>query len=211
MPDAKYFNKEGLESRTVSLDGPLFETEPKTHVLHEYVKGYLRNQRQGTSSTLNRARMKGGGKKPFRQKGTGRARAGTNTSPVWTGGAIAWGPTPRSFYRRIPTTLKRSAMRSALSLRAGEGGIHVVDFPEFTEPKTKVVADYLKKLGLYHHKTILFYEGKSDNLALASRNIKYFSVKSAELANPYDLLWNKNILVTEEGLARIKEVFGNAK
>ncbi len=90
--------KTGTEAKTVALTGPLFETEPKENILQEYVRGYLKNQRQGNQSTLNRARMKGGGKKPFRQKGTGRARAGSNTSPVWTGGAVVFGPTPKDHY-----------------------------------------------------------------------------------------------------------------
>jgi large subunit ribosomal protein L4 len=209
MPEAKYLTKEGVESRTVSLDGPIFESEPRDNVLHEYVKGYLRNQRQGTSSSLNRARMKGGGRKPYRQKGTGRARAGTNNSPLWTGGAVAFGPTPRDYYRKMSKRTKRNALISAFSLKAKEGDINIVEKPEISEPKTRIVADYLKKLGFYHQKTILLYEGRDDNLSIASKNIKYFNVKRAELINPYDLLWHKNILITEEGLARIKEVFGD--
>jgi len=209
MPDAKFLTKEGAESRTVSLAGPLFESEPNSIVLHEYVKGYLRNQRQGTSSTLNRARMKGGGRKPYRQKGTGRARAGTNSSPLWTGGAVAFGPVPKDYYRKIPKRIKRKALISAFSLKAREGDINVVEKPEVSEPKTRIVADYLKKLGFYHQKTILLYEGKDDNLSTASKNIKYFNVKPAELINPHDLLWHKNILITEDGLARIKEIFGD--
>jgi len=209
MPDAKFLTKEGAESRTVSLAGPLFESEPNSIVLHEYVKGYLRNQRQGTSSTLNRARMKGGGRKPYRQKGTGRARAGTNSSPLWTGGAVAFGPVPKDYYRKIPKRIKRKALISAFSLKAREGDINIVEKPEVSEPKTRIVADYLKKLGFYHQKTILLYEGKDDNLSTASKNIKYFNVKPAELINPHDLLWHKNILITEDGLARIKEIFGD--
>jgi len=209
MPEIKKMAKDGSESGTINLAGPLFESEPKEHVLHEYVRGYMRNQRQGTSSTLNRSRTKGGGKKPFRQKGTGRARQGSNTSPVMTGGAIAWGPVPRDHYKSMPKGLKKAAICSALSLRAGEGNIRLVEIPDFPEPKTKVVSDYLKKLGLYHQKTILLFEGKNDDLVRASRNIKYFNIKRAELVNPFDLLWHQNILITEQGLNRIKEKFGN--
>jgi len=209
MPDAKFLTREGSESRTVSLAGPLFESEPKNNILHEYVKGYLRNRRQGTSSTLNRARMKGGGRKPYRQKGTGRARAGTNSSPLWTGGAVAFGPVPKDYFRKIPKRIKRQALISAFSLKAREGDINIVEKPDVSEPKTRIIADYLKKLGFYHQKTILLYEGRDENLTTASKNIKYFNAKPAELINPYDLLWHKNILITEEGLARIKEIFGN--
>jgi len=209
MPEIKILAKDGSETGTINLAGPLFESEPKEHILHEYVKGFLRNQRQGTSSTLNRSRMKGGGKKPFRQKGTGRARAGSNTSPVWTGGAVAWGPVPRDHYRAMPKNLKKIAMRSAFSLRAKEGNIRVVELPEMPEPKTRFVSGFLKQLGLYHQKTILLFEGKNESLVLASRNIKYFNTKRAELVNPFDLLWHQNILITEQGLNRIKEIFGN--
>ena len=209
MPDAKFLTKEGTESRTVLLDGPLFESEPNGNILHEYAKGYLRNQRQGTSSTLNRARLKGGGRKPYRQKGTGRARAGTDNSPLRIGGAVAFGPVPKDFYRKIPKRLKRKALISALSLKAKDGDINIVEKPDVEEPKTRIIADYLKKLGFYHQKTILLFEGKDDNLSIASKNIKYFNVKRAELINPYDLLWHKNILITEDGLARLKEIFGD--
>jgi len=210
MPEVKFLSKDGAESRSVMLDGPLFESEPNDFVLHEYIKGYLRNQRQGTSSTLNIARMEGGGRKPFRQKGTGRARAGSNNSPLWTGGAIIFGPTPRDFYRKIPKRVKRMALVSAFSYKAKEGDIRIVEKPEISEPRTRFVAEYLKKLGFYHQKTILLYEGRDDNLSRASKNIKDFDAKPAGLVNPYDLLRYKNVLITEDGLARIKEIFGNA-
>ncbi len=209
MPEVKFLTKDGSESKAINLGGPLFESEPNEHILHEYVRGFLQNQRKGTASTLNRARMSGGGRKPFRQKGTGRARAGSNVSPLWTGGAVVWGPVPKDYYRKIPRRLKRNALRSAFSLKAREGSIRVVELPEISEPKTKIVADYLKMLGLYHQKTILLYEGKNDNLNLASRNVKYFNTKRAELVNPFDLLWHQNILITEQGLVRIKEIFSS--
>jgi len=209
MPEVQYLAKDGTESKKVKLEGILFESEPKEHIIQSYVVGYLRNQRQGTSCTLNRARMKGGGAKPYRQKGTGRARAGTNISPIWTGGAIAFGPTPRDFYRKMPAALKRNALKSAMSKRAQEGGIRIVEAPEVPEAKTKVLADYLKKLGVYHQKTLLVYEGKDDNLKLASRNIKYFNVKRAELINAFDLIWHENVLITDAALSTIKEKFGN--
>ena len=209
MPEVKYFSKDGNQSKTVSLNGPLFDSEPKEHLLHEYIRGYLNNQRQGTSSTLNRMRMKGGGKKPFRQKGTGRARAGSNTSPLWHGGAIAFGPTPKDHYARLPKALKRNALISAFSLRAKDGNLRVVELPELAEAKTKILAAFLKTLGIYDKRTILLYDGDIPNLLVASRNIRNFEIKNAALVNPYDLLQHENILVTETGLAKIKETFGN--
>ena len=209
MPEVKYISKDGTEAKTVNLSGPLFESEPKEHILQEYVRGYLNNQRQGNSSTLNRMRMKGGGKKPFRQKGTGRARAGSNTSPLWTGGAVVFGPTPKDHYTRLPKTLKRNAMISAFSLRIKEGNLRIVELPELAEAKTKIVAGFLKSMGLTDKKAILLHEGTNPNLAVASRNIKNFSVKRAEQVNPYDLLLHEHVLVTEKGLEKIKETFKN--
>jgi large subunit ribosomal protein L4 len=207
----KSISSDGSQRGTVSLQGPLFESDPDEHVLHQYVRAFTRNQRQGTSSTLNRARMKGGGRKPFRQKGTGRARAGSNISPLWMGGAVIWGPVPKKHYARIPRALKRKAIRSAFSFSVKEDQVRVVELPEIKEPKTKIMSDYLKMLGLYQKKTLLLYEGKDDNLTLASRNIKYFNTKRAEQVNPFDLLWHENILITEQGLDRIRKVFGNAE
>jgi large subunit ribosomal protein L4 len=209
MPEVKYRSKDGAEVKTIALEGLLFNSEPKEHVLHEYVIGFLRNQRQGNSSVLNRSRMKGGGKKPFKQKGTGRARAGSNTSPLWSGGAVAWGPTPKDHYAKLPKALKRSAINSAFSLRAKEGNLQVVELPEFAEAKTKLIANFLKVLGVYNKKTLLLYEGKNDNLTVASRNIKNFSVVRASQVNPYDLLWHEQVLITEDGLERVKEMFKN--
>jgi large subunit ribosomal protein L4 len=209
MPEIKYFSKDGTESKTVALNGPLFETEPKDHILQEYIRGYWNNQRQGNSSTLNRMRMKGGGKKPFRQKGTGRARAGSNTSPVWTGGAVVFGPTPRDHYSRLPKALKRNALISALSMRAQQGNIRVVELPELPEAKTKTITTFLKSLGLYDKKTLLVHDNGPVNLIVACRNIRNFDVKRADQVNPYDLLLHENVLITEPGLEKIKEIFGN--
>ena len=208
MREIKYITKDGTEAKMVQVDGALFESEPKEHILHAYIKAYANNQRQGNASTLNRARMRGGGRKPFRQKGTGRARAGSNTSPLWTGGAVIWGPTPKDHYRRIPKKLKKSALQSALSLRAKEDGVKIVELPDVDTCKTRFVADYLKKIGLYHKRTILLYEGRNENLETASRNIKYFTAKRAQLVNAYDLLLHENVLVTDEGLSQIREIFG---
>jgi large subunit ribosomal protein L4 len=205
MPEVKFISKDGNQARTVTLNGSLFESEPNEHILQEYVKGFLNNQRQGNSSTLNRSRMKGGGKKPFRQKGTGRARAGSNTSPLWRGGAVVFGPTPKDHYSRIPRALKKNALESAFSLCVKDGALQVVELPEINEPKTKQVASFLKKLGVYDKKTILIYDGRNDNLTMAARNIKNFTVRRAAQINPFDLLQNERVLITEQGLDKLKE------
>jgi len=209
MAEIKTYKKDGSESKSIKLDGKLFNSEPNEHIVHTYIKGFLNNQRQGNSSTLNKSRMPGGGKKPFRQKGTGRARAGSNTSPLWKGGAISWGPTPRDYYTKLPKSVKRTAIISAISAKAKNGKLRIVELPELTEAKTKIMASYLKSLGLYQEKALLLYDGKNENLSIASKNIKNFAIKRAQLVNAYDLLLYKNLLITEEGITRLKEIYGN--
>jgi len=209
MVEVKSYKKDGSEGKKFALDGDLFNSEPKADILHSYVKGFLKNQRQGNSSTLNRSRMQGGGKKPFRQKGTGRARAGSNTSPLWKGGAIAWGPTPRDYYSRMPKSMKRAAVKSAFSSKAKDGDIRIVELPELPQAKTKIVANFLKGIGISQGKSLLLYDGKNDSLTIASRNIKNFAVKSAQLVNAFDLLLYKNILITESGVSKLKEMYGS--
>ena len=208
MAEAKVIDVQGNNKESKQLEGPLFNSEVNSHLLHEYVIGYRRNLRQGTSATKTRTMVRGGGKKPWRQKGTGRARAGTNTSPVWTGGGIAWGPHPREYYRPLPRKFKRSALNSAFSLRAGEGKISIADLPELPEVKTKVIADWLKNLGVYKNRVLLLYENKVDNLGKSCRNIQGLEIKRSILVNPYDLIWAEHVLVTPDAFAKIEEVFG---
>lgn len=208
MAEAKVFDIQGKSKDSKKLEGPLFNSEVKPHLLHEYVVGYQRNLRQGTAATKTRTMVKGGGRKPYRQKGTGRARAGSNNSPLWTGGGIIWGPHPRIYYRPMPKQFKRAAIRSAFSNKAAQGNIRVVELPEITEPKTKAVADWLKSHEIYHKRVLLLVEAKNEHLEKSCQNIKWMAVKRSLLVNPFDLVWAEYVLVTPDALQKIEEVFG---
>lgn len=208
MAEAKVFDVHGNSKDNKQLEGPLFNTEVNSPLLHEYVIGYKRNLRQGTSATKTRTMVRGGGRKPWRQKGTGRARSGSNTSPIWVGGGIAWGPHPREYYRPIPKKFKRAAIYSAFSLKASEGKIRITELPELTDVKTKIIADWLKSLGIYQNRVLLLFENKIDNLVKSGRNIKGLEVKRSVLVNPFDLIWAEHVLVTPDALQKIEEVFG---
>jgi large subunit ribosomal protein L4 len=208
MAEAKVFDKQGKSVESKQLENPLFNAEVKPHLLHEYVIGYHRNQRQGTSATKTRTMVRGGGKKPWRQKGTGRARSGSNTSPIWTGGGIVWGPHPRVYYRPIPKKFKRAAIKSAFSEKAANGNIRIIQLPELTEAKTKLVAEWLKAQEIYHKRILILIEEKNEHLERACRNIKWLAVKRSVLVNPFDLVWAEYVLATPDALQKVEEVFG---
>jgi large subunit ribosomal protein L4 len=208
MAEVKVFDMQGKSVESKKLDNPLFNSEVKPHLLHEYVIGYQRNQRQGTSATKTRTMVRGGGKKPWRQKGTGRARSGSNTSPVWTGGGIVWGPHPRVYYRPIPRKFKKAAIKAAFSEKAANGNIRIIQLPELTEAKTRLVAQWLKSHEIYHKRILILIEEKNEHLERACRNIKWLAVKRSILVNPFDLIWAEHVLVTPDALQKIEEVFG---
>jgi len=208
MAEAKVFDIQGKNVESRKLDGPLFNSETKPHLLHEYVIGYQRNLRQGTSASKTRTMVRGGGRKPFRQKGTGRARSGSSTSPVWVGGGIAWGPHPRVYYRPMAKKFRQEAIRSAFSNLAAAGNIRIIQLPQMTEVKTKQVADWLKAHEIYHKRVLVLIEEKNENLEKSCRNIKWLTVKRSILVNPFDLVWAEYVLVTPEALQKIEEVFG---
>lgn len=209
MAEAKVYDSQGNVKEQKQLAGPLFNSEVKTHLLHGFVKEYLNNQRQGNSSVKTRTGVSGGGKKPWRQKGTGRARSGSNTSPVWTGGGIAWGPSPKDWYRHIPKKLKRAALISAFSDKAMANCIRVIELPTLDKPQSKTIAELLKKQEIYQKRVLLLSEGRNDNLSMSCRNIKCLEHKRSILVNPYDLLWAEYVLITPEALQKIEEVFAN--
>jgi large subunit ribosomal protein L4 len=208
MTEAKIFDSQGNSVESRQLEGPLFNSEVKPHLLHEYMTGYRRNLRQGTAATKTRTMVRGGGRKPWRQKGTGRARSGSNNSPIWTGGGIVWGPHPRVYYRPIPRKFKKAAIRSAFSSKAAEGNIRIVQLPEIKETKTRQMADWLKSLELYHKRVLVLIEEKNEHLEKSCRNIKWLAIKRSLLVNPFDLIWAEFVLVTPDALQKIEEVFG---
>lgn len=205
--DAKLYASDGSEKGTAALPDALFGQPVQEHVLWLSVKRYLGNQRQGTAKVKARGEVSGGGRKPWRQKGTGRARAGSNTSPLWPGGGRAFGPKPRDHRTELPRQQRRAALLSALSIRAGENAVSVVEGLSFAEPKTKAMADVLKRLGLEGRRTLLVLDEVDLNVVKSCRNIRNLRTTLAHQLNPYELMQCEAVLLTSGGLARVQEVF----
>ncbi len=207
MAEAILFTSSGDKKGTVDLPPELFEAPRHDHAMYESVKCYMANQRQGTSSVKTRSVMKGGGRKPWRQKGTGMARAGTNVSPLWVGGARAFGPHPRDYSYRLPKKLGRLALASAFSVRAGEQAVGVIESLSVDAPKTKEIVNTLRAAGLQDKKCLMLL-GKSDrNLLLSTRNLPRVKMTLAVQVTPYELLQSEFVLITQDGLEKLKEVF----
>ena len=209
MPKAKRYDLSGKVLGDVDLPETAFGIEPNQHVVWESVKIYMANQRQGTASTKGRSEVRGGGRKPWRQKGTGRARVGSIRSPIWVGGGIVFGPQPRSYRQQQPQKVRRLAMVSALSQRAKEGNVVVVEGFAFDVPKTSMVADFLKTAGLDRRK-VCFITGRSDPMAVKScRNIPGVQILSRGGMNIYDLVKADVLVIANEALDGIKEAYGS--
>jgi len=205
---APLYNSEGNKVSDIELPDSLFGIEPHAAALHAYVRMYLAHQRQGTVKTKTRAEVSGGGAKPWRQKGTGRARAGSNSSPLWVGGGRAFGPRPRKYREKIPKKVKRLALRSALSLRAGSGNVHVIDDVAIDPPKTKAFVRILKNVGLEAGPLLFLTESKDVSIGRSVRNIRHVEHHRACLTNPYQVMKCENLLLTKAGLDKLVEAFG---
>ncbi len=203
----KVHNQEGVEVGTVELKAEIFEIEPNEAVVHQYVVNYLARQRQGTASTKTRKEISGGGKKPWRQKGTGRARAGTIRSPLWRGGGTVFGPSPRTYGSAFPKQMKRLAIKSVFSDKAKSDRIRVLDQITLGEAKTKHMAAIIGKLNLDGKKCLILDEGKNLTVTLSCRNLQKVTYGRAALANGYELLNADYIVFTKAGLDKAQEVF----
>ncbi len=204
---AKVFTQEGKEKGAVDLPPEVFDVEINLPLMHSVVTSYLANKRQGTAKTKKRTEVSGGGAKPYRQKGTGRARAGSNTSPVWVRGGKAFGATPRSYGGTIPKKMRHAALCSALTSRAKDEKILVIDRMEIPEPKTRQVNALLGELAISNKKNLLIIAEGDRNIFLSGRNIKNMQVKPVQELNTYDVLNNENIVFSAENLIeKIKEV-----
>jgi large subunit ribosomal protein L4 len=180
-----------------TFDGPV-----RKHLLYEVVNMQRANKRAGTHATKTRGEVRGGGKKPWRQKGTGRARAGSSRSPIWTGGAIVFGPQPRDYSYRLPASARRSALRSALAMRLRENALTVIDKIEIADGKTKSVVAMLAALGL--EKTLIIIEAANPLLERAARNLPTVKVLRAEGANVYDILRYPHLVVTQAAVDALR-------
>jgi large subunit ribosomal protein L4 len=196
---AKAYSADGAErSRPVELPEALFDGTVNEGVLHQVIKARRANQRQGNASTRSYATISGGGRKPWRQKGTGRARQGTIRSPLWRGGVVTFGPQPRDFEKRVPRRLNRLAIQSALNARALEGNLLVVAPLELEAPRTRTVAALLAGMGIDGRRTLLLTNGLKRIVYLSARNLPGVEVKPWGEASAYDLL-RAEVLVVEEG------------
>ncbi len=206
--DAKHFNAQGEEQGTIELPVSVFGQPVHEHAIWEAVRMYLANQRQGTSSVKNRSAVSGGGRKPWRQKGTGRARSGSTRSPLWKHGARAFGPRPRDYSYRIPRKIRALALRSALSARAADLAVAVVDPLDFDKPQTRGIAGLLKKIGVEGKSCLLVLGDHKKNTYMSARNIPRVNTIEVRELNPYVVMQSETILFETSGLAKIEEVVG---
>ena len=206
MPKANLYNMAGEQVGEVELSEAVFGIEPNEVVLHAAIKNHLANRRQGTQSALTKGEVSYSTIKPWRQKGTGRARAGYKGSPVWTHGGVAFAPKPRSYRYTINRKEKRLALKSALSLKAAESKILVVDGLNFDEIKTKACASFLEKLGV-DGKAMIITENVNENVVKSARNIPGVETTIATILSPYEILKARTLIVDKAALAKIEEVY----
>ncbi len=204
MANVKVFNLSGSEVGTIDLNDNIFAIEVNTHVMHQAVVQYLANQRQGTQSALTRAEVRGGGKKPWRQKDTGRARQGSIRSPQWTGGGVVFAPKPRDYSFKLNKKVKRLALKSALTTKVNDGKLVVVDEMN-VNAKTKEMASALKNLKI--EKALIVVEDDNKNAVVAARNIPAVKTASVNTINVYDILKYDSLVLTKSTAAKIEEVY----
>jgi large subunit ribosomal protein L4 len=205
--NARVCGLDGAEKGTTSLPEALFGQQVHEHLLYLSVKRHLGNQRQGTAKVKSRGDVSGGTRKPFRQKGTGRARQGANNTPLMPGGGRAFGPKPRDYRTDLPKQQRRAALASALSQLASANAVTVLESLTFPEPKTRQMVEVLERLGLAGKRTLLVVGQADANLLKSCRNLRNLSMTLAHQVNAYELLNSDALLVTADGLERMKEVF----
>lgn len=206
MPKVAIYDITGVHTGEMELNDYVFGIEPNEAVLHQVVVMQLANQRQGNAATKTRAMVRGGGRKPWRQKGTGRARAGTIRSPLWVGGGTVFGPQPRSYAFSMPRKARRLAMRSALSAKVKAGELIVLEGIDFAAPKTKQMTELLEKLQASDIKTLIVTGEQNRNVELSSRNIPKVKTIASTGINVIDLLHHTKVFVTKGAVAMIEEV-----
>ena len=206
MPKIDVYDIKGKKVSDVELAESVFGIEPNEAIVHSVLVNYLANQRQGTQSTKTRAEVRGGGRKPWRQKGTGRARQGSIRAPHWVGGGIALGPKPRSYSYKLNKKEKRLAIKSCLSSKVIENELTVVDKIELKEIKTKEVAKMLNNLKLAG-KTLILLPEKNEVIQKSARNIEGVKTLSVNTINAYDLVNYNNLVITLDTVKKLEEVY----
>ena len=205
MPTVDVYNVKGEVVGQMELDDAVFGTTINAHVLHLAVMKQLAGQRLGTHNTKNRAEVRGGGRKPWKQKGTGRARSGSRRSPIWVGGGIAFGPTPRKYSFDLPRKVRRLALRSALSAKLQSGEILVLEGLEFAEPKTRLMVDTLHNLNVSGKALVVLAE-YNENIEKSARNIPGVRIEEARGINVYDILNCQKLVITKAAVEKVQEV-----
>ncbi len=206
MPKVALYDITGSQIGDVELSDDVFGVEVNTHVMYEAVKNYLANQRQGTQSAKTRSEVRGGGRKPWRQKGTGRARQGSIRSPQWVGGGVVFAPKPRDYSYKLPKKIKRLALKSALSSKVEDNEIIVVDSLVLDKPKTKDMIKVLSNLKA-GKKTLVVMPERDENVILASRNIPGVKTTYVNTINVYDILNCDSFLITRDAVNKVEEVY----
>ena len=201
---------DGAKSGTVELDEDIFGIEPNVAVMHQVVNAQLATKRSGTHSTKTRAEVRGGGAKPWKQKGTGRARAGSSRIPHWRGGGIALGPKPRDYSQRTPKKMKRLALRSALSDRAQSNSVYVVDAWDFETPSTKAAKTALEAIGT-EGKVLVVTDAQDANTEKSFRNLGNVNVLSSDQLNVFDILVSDSIVFTKNNLPTTNQVSASSQ
>ena len=206
MPKAALYNMQGGKVGEVELSEAVFGAEVNESVLHDSVVNYLANQRQGTQSTKTRTEVKGGGKKPYRQKGTGRARQGSTRAPQWTKGGVALGPKPRDYSYNLNKKVKKLAMVSALSSKAAEESVLVVESLKMDEAKTKTIASMLSGMEV-KEKALIVTADMEKNVYLSARNIKGVDASYVGMLNVYAILAHDKLVLAKDALQKLEEVY----
>jgi large subunit ribosomal protein L4 len=195
---------------TVDLDPAVFEAPVRSHLFHAEVRRQRASRRAGTHATKNRSRVSGGGAKPYRQKGTGRARQGTTRAPQWAGGGVVFGPVPRSYEHKLTKKMRREALRSALSQRFAEGAVSVVDELTVANGKTRELVEHLRALGVGDRSVLIVIADADEKLERASRNLAWADAIRAVGLNVYDVLCHSQLLLTRGALDRVQQRLGGA-
>ena len=207
MPSVKVYKMDGSVAGEMQLSDKIFNAEYNEPLIHQAVVTRLANERQGTKGTLTRTEVRGGGAKPWRQKGTGRARQGSIRAPQWTKGGVVFAPKSRDFSKKMNAEAKRGALFSALSKKVADGELLVVDKLEVSAPKTKEMVKFLAALGL-DKRTVIVMDNDDRNVILASRNIEKLSTLPVAQISTYEVVANSKVVLTKGAVEKIQEVYG---
>lgn len=206
MPKVSVYNLLGEQVGEIDLKDDIFGAEINEHAMYEVVKNHLANKRQGTQSAKTRAEVRGGGRKPWRQKGTGRARQGSIRAPHWTGGGVVFAPKPRDYSYSVPKKVKRVALKSALSSKVLENEIIILDELNLNEPKTKEMVKILENIKA-DKKALIVMDEKNENIIKSARNIPNVETTLVNTLNVYDILKYNSFIITKDAVRKVEEVY----